>query len=425
MITLFDDLAQRGLIHQETAPEELRKHCAGESRLVYCGFDPTASSLTIGNLVPILLLRRFQDYGHRPIVVMGGGTGLIGDPSGKEAERALRTHEEIAANVAGQRPIFERILRFSGPTAARIVNNADWLEKLSFVEALRDVGKHFSVNMMIQKDSVKRRLTEREQGISFTEFSYMLLQAYDFQQLFDAHGVTIQVAGSDQWGNIVAGIELTRKTRQKELFGLTAPLVTKADGSKFGKTEEGAVWLTADRTSPYAFYQFWLNTLDADLAKYLKVFTLLSLEEIASLMLEHEREPGGRFAHRALAAHVTELVHGAEARQQAEAAARALFSGDVSSLPEASLAEVFANAPSTEHVRASLEGEGLLLVDLLVEAGVAKSKRESREFLSSGAVSINGQRMAPDARLTSRDLLHGSTALIRRGKKTWHVTRWR
>ncbi|HEX7668054.1 MAG TPA: tyrosine--tRNA ligase, partial [Polyangiaceae bacterium] len=354
MADLFDDLAFRGQIHQETDPEALRKHCNSTSRIVYAGFDPTSTSLTIGNLVPMILLRRFQDAGHRPVVVMGGGTGLIGDPSGKEAERALRTHEEIEANVAAIRPIFERVLGFSGPSSARILNNADWLGKLSFVEALRDVGKHFSINMMIQKDSVRKRLEEREQGISFTEFSYMLLQAYDFQYLYDAHGVTVQIAGSDQWGNIVAGIELTRKARHVELYGLTAPLITKADGTKFGKTESGAVWLTADRTSPYAFYQFWLGTLDADIGRYLKTFTLFSREEIEGLTAEHEADPGKRAAHRALAAHMTELLHGAEAREHAEAASRALFSGDVRGLPEATVAEVFASAPSTEHALSEL-----------------------------------------------------------------------
>jgi len=319
MADLFEDLAWRGQIHQETDPGELRNHTRTASRLVYAGFDPTATSLTIGNLVPMLMLRRFQDAGHRPIAVMGGGTGLIGDPSGKEVERALRTPEEIRENVAAQRPIFERVLRFSGESPAQILNNGDWLGKLTFVEALRDVGKYFSVNMMIQKDSVRKRLEEREQGISFTEFSYMLLQAYDFQHLYDAHGVTIQVAGSDQWGNIVAGIELLRKTRQIEVFGLTAPLVTKADGTKFGKTEAGAVWLTADRTSPYAFYQFWLGTLDTDIPRYLKTFTLLPREQIEALLAEHAANPGGRAAHRALAVHLTELIHGAEAREHAEA----------------------------------------------------------------------------------------------------------
>jgi tyrosyl-tRNA synthetase len=425
MTDLFEDLAYRGLIHQETDPEGLRKHAAEGPRRVYAGFDPTAASLTIGNLVPMLLLRHFQLRGHVPVVVMGGGTGLIGDPSGKEAERLLRTPEEIAGNVAAQRPIFERILDFSGPTAARIVNNADWLGKLSFVEALRDIGKHFSVNMMIQKDSVRRRLEEREQGISYTEFSYMLLQAYDFQYLFDSLEVTIQVAGSDQWGNVVAGIDLVRRVRQKELFGLTAPLVTKADGSKFGKTEAGAVWLTADRTSPYAFYQFWLGTLDQDLERYLKIFTLLPREEIARLLAEHARDPGARVAHRALAEHVTELVHGRAALEQAETASKALFSGDVFGLSAEAVNEVFASAPASNHALGTLEGEGLPLVDFLVASGVAKSKREAREFLGSGAVSLNGTRVAEGEHLTRDRLLHGSVALVRRGKKTWHVARFR
>jgi tyrosyl-tRNA synthetase len=425
MTDLFDDLAYRGLIHQETDKDGLRRHAAEGSRLLYAGFDPTATSLTIGNLIPLLLLRRFQDAGHRPVVVMGGGTGLIGDPSGKEVERQLRTPAEVEAHVAAQRPIYERVLDFSGSNAARIVNNADWLTKLSFVDALRDVGKHFSVNMMIQKDSVRRRLEEREQGISYTEFSYMLLQAYDFLHLYDALGVTIQVAGSDQWGNIVAGIELGRKVRQAELFGLTAPLVTKADGTKFGKTETGAVWLSASHTSPYAFYQFWLGTLDQDIERYLKLFTLFSEERIGELLAEHAREPGARAAHRALAAHVTDLLHGEAAREQAEAAAKALFSGDVAGLAEDTLEELFASAPSTEHPLATLSGEGVALVDLLVEAHVAKSKREAREFLQSGAVSINGERAGVDDKLTGERLLHGSIALIRRGKKTWHVARFR
>lgn len=423
MTDLFEDLAYRGLIHQETDREGLRAHAAVPRR-VYCGFDPTASSLTIGNLVAILLLRRFQEAGHTPVVVMGGGTGMIGDPSGKEAERALRSREEIDANVSGQRPIFERILRFDGPNAATVTNNADWLAKVSFLEMLRDVGKHFSVNVMIQRDSVRRRLEEREQGISFTEFSYLLLQAFDFRHLFDEKGVTIQVAGSDQWGNIVAGIDLARKTRQVELYGLTAPLVTKADGTKFGKTETGAIWLTADRTSPYAFYQFWLNTLDDDVARYLKIFTLLPRERIESLIAEHQKDPGARAAHRALAAHVTELVHGPDGLEHAEAASRALFSGDVRGLSEAMLAEVFESMPVTVHDLAILDGEGVLLVDFLVTANVAKSKREAREFLTSGAVSVNGAKVGPESRLVASDLLHGRLALVRRGKKTWHVARF-
>lgn len=424
MPDLFEDLAYRGLIHQETNAAGLRDHCRDGSRSLYCGFDPTSPSLTIGNLVPIMQLRRFQLAGHKPVAVMGGGTGLIGDPSGKEAERQLRTIEEVEGNVAGQRRIFERLLDFGGANAARIVNNAEWLTKVSFIEMLRDVGKHFSVNMMIQKDSVRRRLEEREQGISFTEFSYMLLQAYDFKHLYDTCGVTIQVAGSDQWGNIVAGVDLVRRTNQVELFGLTFPLITKADGTKFGKTESGAVWLTSELTSPYGFYQFWLGTQDTEIPKYLKMFTLLSHDEIDALIGEHEANPGARVAHRALADHMTELVHGREAREQADAASRALFSGDVAGLSKATLDEVFANAPSTEHPLTELAGDGVPLLELLVQVGVAKSKREAREFLGSGAVSVNGARVDAEARLTKDALLHGSVALLRRGKKTWHVTRW-
>jgi tyrosyl-tRNA synthetase len=425
MFDLIQDLTARGLIHQETNSDELRKHLAEAPRTVYCGFDPTADSLTIGNLIAILLLVRFQRAGHRPVVLMGGGTGLIGDPSGKEAERAIRPEAQVLDNVRSQRRIFERLMSFEGDNAAIIVNNLDWLGKLGFIEALRDIGKHFSVNMMIQKDSVRERLKNREQGISYTEFSYMLLQAYDFLHLWDHHGVTMQVAGSDQWGNIVAGIDLIRRLRGEQAYGLTAPLVTKADGTKFGKTESGAVWLTADRTSAYAFYQFWLNTSDADVPRFLRVFTLLPLEEIEEIVAAHERDPSSRSAQRVLARHMTELLHGADATDQAEGAARALFSGDVRGLGRDLLDEVFASAPTTEHERAELAGEGKSLVDLMVEAGVASSKRQAREFVGGGAVSVNGERVEADLRLNESHLLHGSMLLLRRGKKTWHVTRWK
>jgi len=279
---LLDDLEFRGQLYQQTDAEGLKKHLA-TPRKVYAGFDPTKDSLTIGNLVQILLLRRFQAAGHTPVVVIGGGTGMIGDPSGKEAERQILTPEQVALNVAGQRVSYERLLSFTGPNAAQLVNNADWLGKLGFIEALRDIGKHFSVNMMIQKESVRERLHNRDQGISYTEFSYMLLQAYDFSYLLQHHDVTVQAAGSDQWGNIVAGVDLIRRTQQREAFGLTTPLVTKADGGKFGKTESGAIWLAAERTSPYAFYQFWVNAADADLPKFLRAFTFFSHEEILRL----------------------------------------------------------------------------------------------------------------------------------------------
>jgi tyrosyl-tRNA synthetase len=419
---LLDDLAFRGLIHQQTNPDGLRAHLA-TSRAVYCGFDPTKDSLTIGNLVPLLMLRRFQQAGHRPVVIAGGGTGMIGDPSGKDAERQLLSLEQIEANVNGQRAIYERLLDFTGPNAAIVLNNADWLKTLGYLEVLRDVGKYFSINMMIQKDSVRDRLQNREQGISYTEFSYMLLQAYDFLHLWEEHSVTLQVCGSDQWGNVVSGIDLIRRKHQAEAFGLTAPLVTKADGTKFGKTEAGAIWLHDSRTSAYAFYQFWLNTADSDVLKYLKIFTFLAPEAIEGLSAEHEANPGARAAHKALAEHVTELLHGAAGLAHAKNATQALFSGDVASLPKATLEEVFQSAPSVTFDKSKLEGEGLPAVDFLVETGVAKSKREAREFLTGNAIAISGRKADAETRVTSEWLLFGEIALVRRGKKSWSVVR--
>ena len=429
---LLEDLRWRGLLHQTTDESALISHLSADGdetfpaggRLVYAGFDPTADSLTIGNLIPLLLLRRFQDAGHTPVVVMGGGTGLIGDPSGKDAERSLNTPETVQANVDAQRPIYERVLSFEGANAARIVDNADWLTPLGYIECLRDVGKHFSVNMMIQKESVRARLQEREHGISYTEFSYMILQAYDFFRLHDDMGVTVQVGGSDQWGNIVAGIDLIRRKKQAEAHAYTCPLVTKSDGGKFGKTESGAIWLTANRTSAYAFRQFWLNTQDADVPRFLRFFTTLSREEIEALEAEHEANPSARIAHKALADHMTAMLHGQAQQRRAAAAAGALFSGDVAGLDERTLNEVFEGVPSSEHPRAMLSGEGVSLVDFLTETTLAKSKRETREFLGSGAVSVNGSKADSDRKLTESDLLHGSTILLRRGKKSWHVTRW-
>src|SRR5690606_31758814 len=335
-----------GLLHQCTHREQLSSHLAA-SRFVYAGFDPTRDSLTIGNLVSILLLKRFQLAGHKPVVVMGGGTGLIGDPSGKDSERQLMTRETIDENVAGQRGIFEGLLDFEGENAAVILNNGDWLGKLSYVEVLRDIGKHFSVNMMIQKDSVKSRLEGREHGISYTEFSYMILQAYDFSYLNENAGVTVQLGGSDQWGNIVAGVDLTRRRWGREVYGLTSPLITKKDGGKFGKTEGGAIWLTKNRTSPYAFYQFWINTSDEDVPTFLRVFSLKPISEIEEILAQHEKNPGARGAQRLLAEELTELLHGPEALREAILASEALFSGEVAALSQDLLDEVFSAAPST------------------------------------------------------------------------------
>lgn len=421
---LIDELKFRGQVHQSTDEASLRKHLA-VPRKVYCGFDPTADSLTIGNLVSIMGLRRFQIHGHSPVVVMGGGTGMIGDPSGKSAERQLQTLETVAANVRSQERIFRALLDFTGPNAAVIVNNVDWLGKLNYIELLRDIGKHFSVNEMIKRDSVRDRI-EREHGISYTEFSYVILQAYDYLHLFRAMGVTVQIGGSDQWGNIVSGMDLIRRLGgdAAESHALTWPLITKADGTKFGKTETGAVWLTKDRTSPYAFYQFWLNAADADVAKFLRTFTVLPREEILGLEAAHATDPGKREAHRALARHMTEMLHGPEELGRAEAAAQALFTGEVSRLDLATLNDVFASVPASEHPRSLLEGQGMLIVDLLPQTTLAKSKSEAKQHLAAGGVTLNGEKVGEADRLTADRLLHGSLAVFRRGKKTWHVTRW-
>jgi tyrosyl-tRNA synthetase len=427
MSHFLSDLRYRGLFHQVTGDpeaEELGRHLGTPGRSVYAGFDPTRDSLTIGNLLQIILLRRFQLAGHRPVVVMGGGTGLIGDPSGKESERPVLSKEQIANNVECQRRIMEGLLDFQGAQPTLLLDNLDWLAPVSYLDMLRDVGKHFSVNMMIQKDSVRERLNSREQGISYTEFSYMLLQAYDFLHLFDSHGVSVQVGGSDQWGNIVAGVELIRKKRQADAFGWTIPLLTKSDGSKFGKTESGAVWLTADRTSPYAFYQFWLNTGDAEVLPLLKTFTFLEREQIEAVAAEHAAAPERRVAQRALAEQVTSLVHGPGALEQAKRASEALFSGEVSGLDAATLSQVFEDAPASQHDRSLLSGAGLEILELLVSTKLVSSKREARQMLESGAISLNGARVSIEHRLTERDLLHGSMSLLRRGKKNWHVARW-
>ncbi len=430
MIDFVSELQWRNLIAQTTGEEELRKHLATGTRRAYVGFDPTADSLTIGNLVPIMLLRHFQRAGHTPVVLAGGGTGLIGDPSGKSAERTLQTREKVDHNVSRQLRIFERLLDFSAPSKPLVLNNADWLCELSFIDALRDVGKFFSVNAMVQKDSVRERLTNRDQGISYTEFSYMILQSYDFLYLHDKHAVTLQMGGNDQWGNITAGTDLIRKAhsaaggRAPEVHALTAPLVTKADGGKFGKTESGAIWLTADRTSPYAYYQFWLNADDADAVRFLKIFTLLPQDQVDALAHSLATNPGAREAQRALAREATALLHGTTERDHAEAAAKALFSGDISGLPESTLTEVFASVPSSNHGRATLEGDGVPILDLLVTTKLAESKREAKEFLSGGSVTLNGRKVGLEDKAKVSDLLHGSIIALRRGKKNWHVTRW-
>ena len=426
----LDDLRFRGQLYQCTDEAGLSAHLSAPRR-IYCGLDPTAPSLTIGNLVALMLLKRFQLAGHTPFVLAGGATGLIGDPSGKEAERSLMTREQIMANVEGQVRIYRSLFDLDSGSAneARLVNNIDWIEKISWLDALRDIGKYFSVNQMIQRDSVKMRLEGRDQGISYTEFSYVLLQAYDFLHLYREEGVTLQCAGSDQWGNIVSGCDLIRRQAgdgedaDSKAFGLTAPLLVKADGKKFGKTETGAIWLSADRTSPYRYYQFWLNASDEDVIKFIKIFTLLDRETIEALASRHATEPHKREAHRTLAREATTILHGKDAMEQAEAAGRALFSGELASLDLATLDDVLESAPSTHHSKDQLGG-GLSLIDLLPETTLAASKSEARRHLKSGAISVNGQRVGEDHSLTADHLLHGRIVAIRRGKKNWHVTRW-
>lgn len=450
-IDLLDELRWRGLLHQCTDEAGLAEHLALGPRRVYCGFDPTADSLTIGNLVPIMVLVHVARAGHEPLVVMGGGTGLIGDPSGKSAERGLLGRDRVEANVRAQRPIFGGVFAGAGQGEPAIVNNLEWLSKVSFLDALRDVGKHFSVNQMIQRDSVRDRLQSREQGISYTEFSYMILQALDFAHLHLTRQVTVQCGGSDQWGNIVAGIDLIRRLhvelplghsrpawlhteageaalrealeRRAAAFGLTAPLVTKADGGKFGKSESGAVWLTPERTSPYAYYQFWLNTADADVGRFLRTFTLLERSAIEDLLRRHAADPSRRLAQKTLAEAATALRHGPDETAGAIRAAAALFSGDLAAMSLGALESAIADAPSIDRPRASL-GPGIMLIDLLVETGLAGSKREAREFLAAGAVRVNGRPHDGSRPITPDDLLHDRLTVLGRGKKARAVVRW-
>ncbi len=420
---MFDELRWRGLVHQVT-DDGLAAKLAGEPFTVYHGIDVTADSLHVGSLVGVLVLRLFQSYGHRPVVLLGAGTTRIGDPSGKRAERPLLSPEQIAANAAGIQAQLEGLLDFRpGPAGAVLLDNTDWLGPLSLLDFLRDVGKHFTVNAMLAKDSVRARFSEADIGISFTEFSYMLLQAYDFLHLFDTDfpgtgGCRLQVGGSDQWGNITAGIDLIRRVRGAEAYGLTWPLVTKADGTKFGKSEAGNVWLDPARTSPYELFQFWMHADDRDVGRYLRTFTSLAEDEIVALDLA----PGDRRAHLALATAVTRLVHGGPAAAAAAQASAALFGGDLRALSETELATTFADAPSSELPLGRLAGAGVSLVDLLAETGLVASKTAARTAVAQGGVSVNGARETDlERRLTPADLLAGGYLVLRRGKRSYHL----
>ena len=423
-MNVFDELSWRGLVNQVTH-DELAQRLGRERFTLYCGFDPTADSLHIGHLMGVLMLRRFQRYGHRPIALVGGATGLIGDPSGKTEERQLLSREEVEANVAGLREQLTRFLEFEGENAARVVNNADWLGQWSLLDFLRDIGKHFSVNVMLSRDSVRARLGDRDHGMSYTEFSYSLLQSCDFLHLHDDAECRLQVGGSDQWGNIVAGMDLTRRLRpESATFGMTFPLITKADGTKFGKTEEGAVWLDPARTSPYKFYQFWINAADADVVKYLRFFTFLDQDAINDLARTVETAPEQRQAQRALAEEVTRFIHGEEELARAQKASQAMFGGDITGLDEATLEDVFSEVPSSERPRAELT-QGRPLAEVLVDCGIVKSKGEARRLIQNGGLYLNNERITSDALVLDENALcTPSMAVIRKGKKQYHLLRF-
>jgi tyrosyl-tRNA synthetase len=425
MPDLIDELSWRGLLSQCTDEEGLRAYLREGGAPVYCGFDPTAASLHLGNLVPIVALAHAQRHGLIPVVVMGGGTGMIGDPSGKDAERSLMTTEEIEANVAAQQAQLRRFFAGSGANAAIFRNNAQWIEPLTCVELLRDVGKHFSVNAMIAKESVKRRLDSREQGISYTEFSYMVLQAFDFLKLYEAHKCRIQLGGSDQWGNITAGIDLIRRVHGDEAYGLTLPLLTTATGEKFGKSAGNAIWLDPKMTSPFAMYQHLIRTDDRDVVKFLRYFTFLEREEIEDLAAVHEDSPELRQPQRALARELTRWIHGADEMRKAEKATEALYGGSLDELGDDELREIFADVPSVEVPTDRLAGDGLPLVDLLVESGVAKSKGAARRLIESGGAYVNNERAGDIALVLGTDALGGrKTLVLRSGKRNYTLVRF-
>ncbi|MGO1058803.1 tyrosine--tRNA ligase [Planococcus sp. FY231025] len=414
---LLDDLKWRGLLYQQTDEEGLASLLEKEKISLYCGVDPTADSMHIGHIVPLLTLRRFQMHGHRPILLVGGATGMIGDPSGRNEERQLQTTEQIDQNVEGIKVQMQQIFDFQTENGAQMVNNRDWIGAMSVIEFLRDYGKLISVNYMLAKDSVASRL---ETGISFTEFSYTLIQAIDFNHLYDHFNCRVQIGGSDQWGNITSGLEVIRKTHDTEdtkAFGITIPLVTKADGTKFGKSAGGAVWLDAKKTSPYEFYQFWINTADADVIKYLKIFTFISREEIEALETSVQNEAHLRKAQTVLAEEMTKLIHGEEALQDAQRITKALFSGDLKALSAEEMKAAFKDVPSVEMAKSPTS-----IVDLIVEAGITSSKRQAREDVTNGAISVNGEKVTNlEYIVDEKDRLEDAFAIVRRGKKKYHM----
>ncbi|HAR5336813.1 TPA: tyrosine--tRNA ligase [Staphylococcus aureus] len=415
---LIEDLKWRGLIYQQTDEQGIEDLLNKEQVTLYCGADPTADSLHIGHLLPFLTLRRFQEHGHRPIVLIGGGTGMIGDPSGKSEERVLQTEEQVDKNIEGISKQMYNIFEFGTDHGAVLVNNRDWLGQISLISFLRDYGKHVGVNYMLGKDSIQSRL---EHGISYTEFTYTILQAIDFGHLNRELNCKIQVGGSDQWGNITSGIELMRRMYgQTDAYGLTIPLVTKSDGKKFGKSESGAVWLDAEKTSPYEFYQFWINQSDEDVIKFLKYFTFLGKEEIDRLEQSKNEAPHLREAQKTLAEEVTKFIHGEEALNDAIRISQALFSGDLKSLSAKELKDGFKDVPQV-----TLSNGTTNIIDVLIETGVSPSKRQAREDVNNGAIYINGERQQDvNYELTSDDKIDSEFTIIRRGKKKYFMVNY-
>lgn len=421
---IYDELTWRGLIYDETeGVRDLLK--SGQMITLYNGFDPSSDSLHIGHLVPLLNLARFQRFGHSVIAVAGGGTGMVGDPSGKSEERNLLAREQVEANVASIKQQLAHFLDFDAPgNPARLVDNYDWLSKVSMMAFLRDVGKHFTVNYMMAKDSVSGRL-DRETGISYTEFSYMLLQAFDYLTLFDTYGCRLQTGGSDQWGNIVAGVELIRRVRGERVAGLVYPLITRADGTKFGKTAAGeSVWLDPERTSPYRFYQFWLNVEDEKVINYLKYFTFLEREEIEELAAKVASQPEAREAQRRLAEEMTRTVHGPDELTRAQQASAVLFGGDLEGLDARDIADIFADVPSSELRGSALQDGGVPVVDLVAESGLATSRGQARRDVQGGGIYLNNRRVDDPAQAaTLADAIDGQFLVLRKGKKRYHLVR--
>jgi len=420
MSNFFQELRWRGFLHTHT--QQAEQHLAGSRVTGYIGFDPTASSLHIGSLLPIMGLLHLQRGGHVPVAIAGGGTGMIGDPSGKTHERKLLSLEDIEANLDGIKKQLAQFLDFNAAAnPAKLVNNADWLTKLSMMEFLRDIGKHFSINEMMAKDSVRNRL-DKEQGMSFTEFSYSLLQSYDYLELFDRYHCTLQMGGSDQWGNIVSGVDLIRRLRGAEAHAIVFPLITTASGVKFGKTEGGTVWLDPGRTSPYRFYQFWMNTDDRDVVQYLKFFTLLTEKTILGLEDSARTSPEKREAQSVLAREVTRMLHGETALEAAVRASKVFFGGELTGVAESELLDIFSDVPSVELPRPQLEG--ISLIDLMVAAGAAKSKGEARRAIQGGGIYLNNIRIADEAKKMSLgDAMHGKFIVLRKGGKNYFLVK--